>query len=101
MKLRELFTDESKWNKERYAVDAYGISVDPLNTRYTPVKFCLMGGINYCYRDAADRKRVCEEIKATIDPASPHTTNYIIIGWNDDLNRTFADVKGLVNKLDI
>lgn len=82
MKVRELLTDESKWCKyELCHIDKNGHE-----------SYCLVGAIEKCYsgNDEFNKVRLVWE-KTGITPTS----------WNDCAFRTFAEVKQLVEELDI
>lgn len=88
MKVQDILTDESKWTQRAYARDAGGCGVHEFDE--TAVKFCIMGAINKAYpRDKwpAIKKRLLKHCDG--------------VHWNDSPNRTFADVRGLIEKLDI
>jgi hypothetical protein len=91
MKVRDLLTDESKWCQGGYSKDACGDSHWNWN-RPMAVSWCLSGAIRKCYdknwEDVFDRVR--EKLGSRW--VSP---------WNDDPERTFGDVRSLVEELDI
>lgn len=77
MKIRDLLTDPSKWCQGAMARDINGfgcLSDDPV-----AAKWCLAG--------AANKVGVCLSLD--------------IITWNDAPGRTFAEVRELIEKLDI
>ena len=81
MKVRDLLSDESKWTKGVFHT-----------THADGDAFCLAGAISQCYvapRWELVRNAVMAEI------------NGCITLWNDAPERTFADVKALVDRLDI
>ena len=93
MKIKELFTDSSKWTKGSLARDKNG----DLTSYYSSdaVCFCLHGAIYKCYEDFGDKSSIItNKIRKEIK-------RYSISGWNDAEERTFEEVKNLVEKLDI
>lgn len=92
MKIRELLTDASKWTQK---VDARTKKGTPVNYFSAwAVCWCLVGMIYYCYPKNYDSYEVTIKIIQAIG-----TDN--IPGWNDAPERTFAEVKALVDQLDI
>jgi hypothetical protein len=98
MKIKELLSDESKWIKGYFAADKDGnILDDEYNER--ACKFCLLGALDKCYgTNANEYRRVRAKIESRI---IPNETLGTIVRWNDAPERTFADVKQLVEELDI
>ena len=93
MTLKELFTDESRWTQGCFARDAEGNEVgleDP-----AAVKFCLAGGVLLCYL-FGERKGVSRVVNKIITHVG-----HSIPTWADSPERTFADIKRLINELDI
>lgn len=91
MKIRELYTDESKWTQYTEARNYEGDEIS-LNHPLA-VSFCLIGAVWKCYPDAESRKKICDKITNKIDMS--------IDEWNDKEERTFAQVKALADELDI
>lgn len=92
-KVKELLSDESKWCKRTYARDANDVSISADSD--AACSFCLLGAIHRCYQigsiDVIKRVRTKLQIES-----------YETVGtWNDNRNTTFADVKALVEELDI
>lgn len=96
MKLKEFYTDESKWTKYTF-YNMYGAC-------------CLMGALTKCYPTSGhigmdmrlDVERKLQ--KAIIDRSIANGTGKIvdsIISWNDASERTFEEVKALVEELDV
>jgi len=54
----------------------------------------LMEALDYCYRGNSDYDIVWDRIRKEIN-------RKLIVSWNDKPDRTFAEVKALVEKLDI
>lgn len=82
MKLKEWFTDSSKW--------CQGYACEVIKGKIT--KCCLAGAVGVYYPSQS------RDILNTI-------ANYLeikdVVVWNDDSNRTFDDIYKLVNDLDI
>ena len=92
MKLKELFTDESRWTQGVAARDREGNIVSPNDP--LAVKFCPDGGIRRCYP---------YEEWSHVRIQLQHRLHYgqSITEWNDAPERTFEDIQRLVNELDI
>ena len=91
MKIRNLLTDESKWCK---GVDAQDCNGDEI--RYDDPKahsFCLVGALEVCYRDEGN---IIYAIKDKIRLRIGDITR-----WNDAPERTFEDVRKLIEELNI
>lgn len=93
MKVKELLSDESKWTKGAYARNALGRQA--LVEDSEAVCWCFEGAIMKCYGDILSQV-IEDKILAKIS-----LQNHSIITWNDDSERTFAEVKALVEELDI
>lgn len=91
MKVRDLLTDESKWTKGVFASTANGRRAAFCES--DAVRFCLLGAITRCYPYT--------ERHVAIDRVASQLSGRGIAEWNDDKNTTFADVRSLVEKLDI
>ena len=95
MKVRELLTDESKWTKGWNA----------RTTDYSPVTYdhhdascwCLLGAIYKCH---CYPPPILSLIRKELE-INPQWSNTDITSWNDSEDRTFEEVKELVEKLDI
>lgn len=88
MKIKELFTDSSRWTKGALARDINGEFTD-IDHGYS---FCLSRAIYKCY--PYDSKLIIFKIK-------PKLKEPLIVNWNDAPERTFEEVKALVEELDI
>ena len=91
MKVRELLSDETKWTQGAFARNSAGKALRPEASRAAS-SWCLVGAINRCYEPPEDY-RVQEEVWQSIGSD--------IVPWNDARKRTFAQVKALVDELDI
>lgn len=88
MKIKELFNDKKKWTQYHSARDSKGFPCKP--TASAAVCWCLSGAIQRCYPHEwrkIDRRLIVD------------VNDYI--SWNDSPDRTFEEVKALVEKLDI
>lgn len=93
MKVKELYTDASKWTQRTYAADANGECVS--YHMDSAVCFCLAGAIHRCYpEDNEEKNTVYKKLNQRL-----HGLMYI--DWNDEPGRTFEEVKALVEELDI
>ena len=93
MKVKELLTGPEKWVKYVYAVDATGASVEPIDPRATA--FCLRGAIRHCYPSPEQHKPIERMAYSSIQAF------VCLVEWNDAPERTFADVRKLIEELDI
>jgi len=94
MKIRELLSDESKWTKGVVARDKLGIALGPRNEK--AVCWCLLGAAVRCYDYSPQYSEVIWKIRKALGLVKPLTSE-----WNDDPARTFAEVKALVEELDV
>jgi len=91
MKVRDLLSYKSKWTKRFYARDENGITVNWSSRK--AVKFCLVGAIGRCYK-SDDYFIILEAVRASIVEDNVAT-------WNDLPERTFADIRAVIEALDI
>ncbi len=97
MKIRELLTDDSKWTKRTMYRDNLQ---NPTSDRKKAVSFCLVGAICFCYGlvdEEAEKDRIYDLI---YDELSLWEFGRLD-SWNDQPQRTFEDIKNLIEKLDI
>ncbi len=109
MKVRELLSSPDKWNKGAYAVTKDGASTGEQNDN--AVAYCLVGAVHKCYRFGptgwTNFDDVIVKIVRNLAAKNKVRVNYFtgstsaVIGWNDDKDRTFEEVKALVTELDI
>lgn len=92
MKVKELLSDPSKWCKGSYARTIEG---ERAYSSFSPdaVSWCILGAIDRCYVDRNNWKEIVDRLFAETGE-SPAT-------WNDRPTTTFADVRKLVEKLDV
>lgn len=103
MKLKEYYTDENKWFQGSGAGDILG---NKLNYEYSETmlhftarapRLCLKFAIMHCYTDNDEFGRS----NVVSDKICKHLNIISISKWNDSPERTFADIKNLVETLDI
>ena len=92
MKVKELLSDESKWCQGPIARSLSGRSVSYNNPN--AVCWCLWGALHKCYPDENQFLTVRRKVKRYI-------RGDFVTDWNEDRRRTFAEVKALVEELDI
>lgn len=124
MKLSEYFSDPSRWNQKANFRDAEGKKLEitygaldhpfrfneerrkemeekgeriPIN-RELVVSCCLWGAIQYCYNGFDAQNLIVSKLTKEV---LIQESVYSLVLWNDYSNRTFEDIKQLVNKLDI
>mgnify|MGYP001617979934 CR=1 FL=1 len=108
MKAYELLGDESKWCQKSFAVDVHGLGIcagDP-----QAVAWCLDGALLRCYyveahtrdQSPADTRysSVYCQVADALQAGEPGIWGGVSV-WNDDPTRTYADVVGLLKRLDI
>ena len=89
MKVRELLSDESKWIRGILARNYAHVECTPKDPNAT--QWCLAGAVARCY-PTEEHEPLIERIEIAVG---------WITFWNDNPNRTFAEVKALVDRLDI
>ncbi len=85
MKVKELLTGPEKWTQGHLMVDASGTIYGP------PVRWCLLGAVHHCYGKQASP--IAIQINERL--------GWGMVKWNDQPERTFEDVRQLVNEMDI
>jgi hypothetical protein len=95
MKVQDILTDESKWIKGDNAESKTGKSVKP-ESRFA-CRFCLYGAIwRVKHLDPVfDANKALEKISRRIGNRN-HVTH-----WNDQPSRTFKQIRGLIEELDL
>ena len=88
MKIKDFLT-EANWTQGQLARFASGHSCDLTNA--FAVKFCLMGAAHKCYA------RETEKIQFLLE----QELRGYAVAWNDEPGRTFAEVRAVIEKLDI
>ena len=90
MKIRELFSDKSKWTQGTLARSLPTRAVSPNSPKAK--SWCLYGAAERCYR-GRNVGRVLDILRSEI--------GLDISYYNDSFERKFEDIKALVEKLDI
>ncbi len=96
MKIKELYSDASKWTKHEFARSNTGTPLPSFAPDAT--SWCLIGAINKCYSGKEDFTKVYESVRAHMPLVNGIA---MISNWNDSPTRTFDEIKALVEKLDI
>lgn len=91
MKIKELLSSSRKWTKGAFAKDESGSPVASMS--YRAVCYCLIGATRHCYNNPDDQNNILSIIEAKIKQSIP--------SWNDAPERTFDDIRKLVEELDI
>ncbi len=91
MKIRELYTDESRWCQHFECIDSKGNPVDFHSNR--AASWCLLGSILKCY---GNDPSIISKIRSTLKEKGLGGS---IFTFND--THTFEEVKGLVELLDV
>lgn len=95
MKVRELLTDKSKWTKRAFARTKEGGATNVSDTNATC--FCLVGALLKCYNDDNEFSYNLNRLNMVVIKLGTPSISL----WNDSPNRTFEEVKQLVEELDI
>lgn len=94
MKIKELYSSENKWCQHVSAKDNDG--------RWCQIEkgtaFCLLGACYKCY-GYSNFQEISNRIHKELSRNSDKKMTISI--WNDDKDRKFAEVKELVERLDI
>ena len=88
-KIREMLSDESRWNKEYYALGSDGKPVNIMNE--DACSWCLAGAIHIVCPVSEQYGEVISHLKQFID-------GKVISSFNDSPDTTYSDIVGLLNK---
>jgi len=92
MTVAELLSDESKWTNGMFARDARGRSMNPRDAEASC--WCLIGAVLRCYGTNVNRCIASlNRLKESIGPD--------VEAWNDAPERTFADVRRVIEEAGI
>ena len=98
MKVKELFSDESRWTRFRMARTPDGEGCLPDNPDASC--WCLLGAIEVCYSCYAGSTHFSILYDKIVQDLNLVGDSFIL-EWNDAPERTFEEVKQLVERLDI
>jgi hypothetical protein len=98
MKVKELLDSPERWTKGFQARNALGRPA--MANSKQAMCWCLGGAINRCYPTIEHRRVVLDRIFETV-PEIVVLHNDSLAEWNDAPERTFEDVRALVEELDI
>jgi len=87
MKVRDIFTDPSRWCRITYAITQDGVLCHPGEPQ--AYSFCLVGAVMHCYEDTLP---VMQKLEKACDPLTPTL-------YND--TKSFREIQKLVQELDI
>lgn len=93
MKIQELLSSPEKWTKGLNAKDKQNNCVSPWSEN--AVCWCIYGAILKCYSESL---KTTEEM---VEKATYASGWQVLSAWNDAPERTFEEVKALIEKLDI
>jgi len=100
MKIKELFSDESKWIQGYSALDVKGRPVSRLDR--SACKYCLSAAAWICYTNHCELLNVYQKIENYLKNIGyTGLTHNSIVVFNDNSKTTFNDIQLLVNTLDI
>lgn len=95
MKVKDLLSSREKWTQDDAAKSKSGRGVHP-NSRYA-VSWCLMGAIVKCYLHS-QRKEQENKLRTILEKRG---MNPSVVCFNDDLLRTFQEIREVVELADI
>ena len=103
MKIKEWFNKESRWCKGMMYADKNGKALSwYVNACECAYSTCLLGAVHLCYGLPSEWQPIIDKISKEINAKFVYYDDHNSIqSWNDDPERTFADVKQLVEELDV
>ena len=102
MKIKEFYTDQSKWVQDYFAISHTGQNIEDIdvvkNTRLVEIKsLCLFAAIKKFYPNVDDFRATEKKVKDLLRIDDKRT----ISEWNSAKDRTFEEVQYLVEYLNI
>lgn len=99
MTLQELLIDETKWIQGNWARNSKGARINCMSP--DAACWCLAGALRRCYhatdsKDDSVLRQIWNRVDATLTDLGCDA-----IAWNDTPSRTFADIRHLIETLDI
>jgi hypothetical protein len=95
MRLMDLFSKHQRWTKNTWARKNNGEECDVGDKG--ACRYCLEGGLQYCYPDNSKRWQVQEKLHNALTSMGWSG----IIEFNDSKQTTFQDIRKLVTKLKV
>lgn len=95
-KVRDILSNEGRWIQEADAIDDGGRVVDALDPG--ACKWCLLGAFKLATKDDLPTWEPGVLALEGILGISPQNTNETITHWNDDDDRSHAEVMALLNR---
>lgn len=96
MKVKELYTDDSKWTQRTFVRDSYGNALTSVHDPNASC-FCLSGALIKCY---PINKELCFAQDRLLEAVRKFKFRSIV-AFNDNPLTTFEQVRALVEALDI
>jgi hypothetical protein len=90
VKVKDILTDESKWTQGVDARDGYGRRCDPCSS--SAVSFCVTGAAMRAYQYSAHAQN--KAIRALLRAIPSEYAD--LESWNDETDRTFDEVRRLI-----
>ena len=91
MKIKELLSDPTKWTQRVLARNEDRLEV--VSDSNDAICWCLMGAFIKCYPDKDISSDEWQKLSIACDRQ--------VTIWNDDVERTFDEIKELVERLDL
>ncbi len=99
MKIKDLYSDSSKWTKAAWARNKKGETTYSFSP--TAYCFCLSAAIGVCYAPE-ERSQISKKIRSYLIEKNPYCLCvYGTIDFNDHSQVKFEDIKKMVEELDI
>jgi hypothetical protein len=101
MKIKDLLTSDDKWTQGVMARDRFGRECLPGSP--DAESYCIMGALCKAYDDggAMDRAIIAILNAIGLDEEWYECPTGAIENWNDDADRTFEDVRKVLEKADV
>jgi hypothetical protein len=97
MKAKDLLSDKSRWTQGALARDRVGRECTPESP--DAESFCIVGALCRVYLDDAAINEAIDSVNLVITPMSGYGDE--IEEWNDDPDRTFAEVRLVLEIADV
>lgn len=98
MKIRKLLTDKSQWTQ---GANARNSSAEPVGLDSADaVCWCLAGALVRCYRNGRRGSALERDMDRHVRQIT-HGAYGNFVAWNDAPERTFNDIRQLIEEMDI